>query len=571
MSSLNKEFVLVFKWYKKLTGRFINISFFQTFIVIIATLFSQIFLLLSSMLPLKVIMLLGSDKIPKFFPDSWQGIDKDMLIIYLAILSIVFFLLHVFAEKIIELYSLKGSKKILENNKKIILFEKQDIFAQKAYTKLSKSLSNIIFFILSLVGLGLLYPLLSLAILSFLFLSYLFFYFAYQNHKILKNLEENYKSFIDIIRTVGFFFIFVFILGSFLADFYPPHLTIVILSILLIRQMFSKLASAIKDIIQLYKDRLKINSIFFFKDTKVTVAHNKKDPFLHILKAEAREKWLIETISTVLNEKIIYKNSSFLKINIRNLIFIKVSVQEVSNDKTVQYLIKVFNKNISTQAIHEATFLEDNMNDLLSLPFLGATTIENFHVHLFEFNNVMFVEDFNTKSLLIRAEMMCVEPSKELISRYNRSHQYLYQRINTNIFEKLYLMAENSEVCLVDRFEKQFDIIIRKLEKLPLQYFNPLVTKFTLVEKDDKLSLLHYGGWKLEPIGAYYPTSLKALDFLKENFEMIVVQRIKMKSLKFEDIVLAALISQFEKFYNGENFTGVFELIPRILECIEHE
>ena len=568
MLSLNKEFVLVFKWYKKLTGRFINISFFQTFIVIISTLFSQIFLLLSSMLPLKVIMLLGSDKIPKFFPDSWQNTDKDMLIIYLAILSIIFFLLHIFSEKIIELYSLKGSKKILENNQKIVLFEKQDIFAKNAYTKLSKSLSNIIFFIFSVVGLGFLYPLLSLAIVSFLFFTYLFFYISYKNHRMLKKLEENYKSFIDIIRTIGFFFVFVFILGSFLTNFYPPHLTIVILSILLVRQMFSKLASAIKDIIQLYKDRLKINSIFFFKDTKINLLHEKKDPFWQILQNEKRNEWIPKVLSLILNQNVIYVNSIILKINIKNIVFIQISTTDSKKTLERNYLLKLFNKNISTQAIHEATLLEENE---LTLPFLGVTVVENFHIHLFEFSDVKFVENFKTDSLLVRLNLMRVKPSKQIISRYNRSHQYLHQRISNTVFEKLYLMANSNELELLKKFEDQFNVINMKIKALPLQYINPLITKYTLVKKDDRLCLLHFGNWKLEPLGVDFPISIKSIEYLNDHFDILLNERDRTKTLQFEDVVLAALIAQFEKFYLSEHFTGIFELIPRILECIKND
>jgi len=572
--TFNEEFFIALKWYKKLTGRFLNISSLETIVVIIATLFSQLFLLISSMMPLKVMMLLGSDRIPKFFPISWQSMDRDTLIIYLAIATIFCFVLYLMSEKMIDIFSLKGSVKILENNKKIVLFEKQDIFAKQSYSKLAKSLSDIIFFILSLVGLAFVYPLLSVVIIIFLIIGYFTFYFLYEKGYFSKNTTDRFKRIIDLLKGISFFFIFVFILGSFLADFYPPHLTVVVLSILLIRQMFSKLSGAIKDIVSLYKNRLKINSLFFFKDIKLNVEHDKKDPFWKMFENNVQREWILPLMKDMLDEDIEIIDSQILKINIKNIVFLKININRLKNQKEDTCLLKVFNHNISSQAIHEATFLEDlkGSKESFSLPLLGTTTIEDFHIHLFSFHNIKEVKNYNLENMMVRINMMTIEVSDELINRYRRSHPFLYQRLNSKIFNKLYLVSNEKEKELLKVFEDKFEDILLRIERLPLQIINPLITKFTLLTNDkDNLCLLHYGTWKMEPLGVDFPSAIQHLKVLKENFQCIAEKREELLKIKNEDVALATLMSQFEKFYNGENFTGVFELIPRILECIEHE
>lgn len=553
---------LAFKWYKKLTGRFLNIANIQTATIIIATLFSQIFMLLSTIMPLKVIMLLGSDSIPRFFPSSWQSLDRDILIIYLAIASVGFFLFHLLCEKIINIYSINGSKKILKNNKKVVLFENQESFAQKSYTKLAKSLSNIIFFILSLIGLGIVYLHLSFVIIFFILSAYMIFAIVFQQNQFAKLFNEEFNNAVQLLQVIGFFIVFAFILGSFLADFYPPHTIVIVLSVLLVRQMFSKLGSAMKDIKSLYNDRLKINSLVFFRDTKVQITHDNKDPFWSLLKHEAREKWIKELLNNVFENDIAYISSQWYKVNIKNIAFFKVIVKDNVSNKTHAYLLKLFNKNISSQAVHEATILHENIQDFFNLPFIASSKIKEFHCNVFKYLNTKPAQNFKHEHILLRIKMMSIEPPKELLERYSRSHPYLHSRLSKKMLDKLHLTVNDDEIEMIKDFEESFNDIIQKIKAVPLQIINPLITNFSLVKLEDKFVLLHWGGWKIDSLGTDFPIAVKTVETLKKNFDR--------DNVKIDDIVLVSLMSHFEKLYNGENFTGIIEIIPRILECIEN-
>lgn len=560
-SSFNGKVKLTYLWYKKLIGRFLNIAFFQTIIISISTLFSQISMLLSMMMPLKVIMLLGSDTIPAFFPSSWQNLDRDMLIIYLSIASFGFFVFYLLFEKIISIYSIDGSNKILKNNKKVVLFENQDIFAQKSYTKFAKSLSNFIFFFISLIGIGIVYLQLSLVIIMFIFCVYILFAIIFSKNELSKIINEHLNNTLDLQRGIGFFVVFAFILGSFLHDFYPPKIIILILSILLIRQMFSKLASAIKDVKSLYKDRLKINSLFFFRETKAQISHDPKDPFWSLLTAEARERWISELLSNILENDITYISSHWYRINIKNIAFLKVLIKD--NDTTHSYLLKLFNSNISSQAIHETTILQENVNTLYSLPFIGTSIVKEFHCNIFDCVNVEPVSNFKLDHILLKINMMSISPTKDLLERYSRSHPYLHKRLNKKMLNKLIVTVEEDEIEMIKDFEISFEMILKRIEKVPLQIINPFMTKYSLVKNEDSFALLHWGGWKIDSVGTDFPTAEKSINILKEKLDL--------NNVKINDIILVSLMSQFEKFCNAENFTGVIDLVPRVLECLKDE
>lgn len=572
LTNLHKEIVFTFKWYKKLTKRFLDLAFLQTVVVVIMTLFSQLFMLLSSMMPLKVIMLLGSTKVPNYFPISWQNISRDSLVIYLAFASVIFFIFYMISEKVINIYSKKGSYKVLENNKKVVLFEKQDVFAQNSYTKLSKSLSNSIFFILSLFALGILYPLIAVVIVLFIAICYIVFNKMYQNTLFLKKLQEELNPVLDLVKGIGFFIVFVFILASFIGGFYPPHIIVVIVSILLIRQMFSKLSEAVKDIVYLEKNRLKVNSLFFFSHTKIDISHDKDDPFWNMIKKENRKTWIKKIIESIAHEKIAIVDIQWYQVNLRNIGFFKVIVTDEQTNKTNTYLLKLFNKNISSQAIHEATILEELKKDSFGLHFIGSSVVDDFHCNIFEFDDILASSQkfFNAKHLTIRVDMMAIALPKELVDRYSRSHPYLYKRLTSQIFKKFDLVFDATELSTIKKLEINFDKIISKIEKLPLQFINPTITKYTLVSNSTNLYLLHFGSWKIDSLGAEYPIGINHIEILKKEFQTLQNTNEHLAEVNINDVVLSSLMCHFEKLCNGENFSPIIELIPRILEYTEN-
>ena len=559
--SLNSKTYSSLKWYKKLTGRFLNIAPLYTIIVVLLTILSQVFMILYFMLPLKIVMLLGSDKVPGFFPLSWQSMKLNTLIFYLAIASVLFFILYLLSKRFIDIYSMKGANKILENNQKVVLFEKQDIFAQNSYSKLASSLSSIIFFILSLLLLAIFYPLLCIAIIIFVLATYLLFSLLLAREKSAKHIIENLNDVFDTVKGIQFFTIFVVILLSYITNFYFPHIIIVILGLLINRRMFNKLITSINDIVNLYKGRMKINYLFFFRDINVKISHDKQDPFWSLLNHESREKWIKDLLNNVLENDIRYIRSHWYRVDIKNIAFLKVVIK--NNDNTQSYLLKLFNSNISSQAIHETTILQENINGLYNLPFIGSNTVKEFHCNIFDFVNVEAVPNFKLDHILLKINMMSISPTKDLLERYSRSHPFLYKRLDKKMLNKLYLTAKEDEIEIIKDFEKSFEVIIKIIEDVPLQIINPFMTKLSLLKNEEHFVLLHWSGWKIDSVGTDFPIAEKSINTLKEKLDL--------NNVKINDIILVSLMSQFEKFCNAENFTGVIDLVPRVLECLKDE
>lgn len=560
-NSLTQVIKQTFKWYKKLTKRFIDLAFPQTVIVILTTLFSQFFMLISSVMPLKVIMLLGSESVPKYLPYSWQLLGRDTLIVYFALSALLFYLLHLLSERIMGIYALKGSNIILKNNQKVVLFEKQDIFAQNAYTKQSKSLANIIFFILVLAILFFVYPVLVCVIIFFILIVYSVFDKMYSTNNFRDSFNEGFNDLLNLIRGIGFFIVFAFILLSYILGFHAPHIMVAILSVLLIRQMFSKLGEAIKSIRYLYINRIKINSLFLFSHVNKAIDHERRDFFWNMLEVQNRKVWIEELLGSVFDASVTYVDSQWFKIDIKNVACLKIFTK---SKKQQVLLLKLYNHNISSQAIHEATLLQKYD---IGLKLLSSGTVEGLCYNLFEgldFNQTD-IEEYAYNYYAIRLKLMSIPPPNELVKRYERSHQYLHQNINKNMFHKLYIVCSDCEVEMIKKFEKKSDKIVSIIQTLPLQIINPTVSKYSLIRVHREMSLLHWGSWKIDSIGVDYPINLRSLNILEQEYKKIK----NLKEIKIEHIILTAFVSQFYKFYTSENFGLAIELIPDILKLEE--
>ncbi len=567
----NKIVIDVSQWYKKLSKRFVDLVPKSTLAIIILTLFSQLFMLASSLMPLKIIMLLSSERIPHYFPHSWHSIDKNVLIIYLACSAVIFFIFHLISENKIDMYVKKGSNDILDNNQKISLYEKPDIFAQTVYAKHTRSLANIIFFLIAFFCITFLYPILAIAILLFLVTGYLIFFLIYFNEIYSKRLETEYSKALNIVKDFGFFLLFGIILASLILDIFAPNIIIAIISILLIRQMMSRLSLGIKDIVFLNKNKLKINSLFFYNHAITYTTDTKDNAFWSLFNEDRKKTWMQKIIGDVMGEKILYQNSSWHQVNIKNIAFFKVSVFCVESKKNAFFLLKIFNEKLSFQAAHEAVLLEAHKSATFSLNFIGNVLIDNFQCNIFKYDclNTLTQKLFLKKSFNIRLQIMATKPSYTLVNRYIRSHLLLHKRIDKLFLIRLYTVANKDELHLINKLEYEFDNIINILQGIPLQIINPLITRFSLVEKKDKLILLHWGMWKIDLIGTDYPVDIKNIDKLKENYFYLSNKRNDLNDIKIEKIMLVVFLSHFEKLYMKENFSNSIQLIPQILKCIE--
>lgn len=545
-----------------------------TFFGIAFMLVSQGALLLAFFLPLKVMILLGSSDIPRYFPLTWQEIDRNYLVAYLTAGAIGFYALYLLAEKLVATCGKYGAKRLLEKSKKITLFANQYKIATESYIRYSRTLAAGVFSILVMIFIGLFYP-----NLVFLLVSYgTFIFIVMLVGSMLKDsfqdgLIKNINSMSNVIAALGFMLAFVFMVYDFLFG-NAPGMIVAIICLLLIRQMMNQLSRMTIELSTLFSQRLQINALFFHGQVLSTSLSREEQTFWGLLESGR----IIESIPDILTE-IVNISSHRLDCNLQqtgipDVVAYKVTAYSDQEQVLESYLVKVFNSNKTTWAIHEASlFMNNSTLDLPSLKFLGVSNINEYHCHIFLLAGMhkINVLDLKKEQLLVLEKLYHYIPDVALVERYGRSKHSLSQRLSENMFKRLRLIATSSgQLEQVVTLEKNFELMQSRLELLPMQIVNLDITADTVLSNDSgKTVTIHWGKWVMEPLGSGWPTNEYGLSRLNEVFLQAKRGENLLASFTVDDVKLAALMFAFEYYYLKQQFVQAMEMLPLIVVCLD--
>src|SRR5690606_34470029 len=187
-----------------------------TLVIILLTLVSQIAMLLASFLPLKIIIMLGSDGIPRYFPAFLAALERDVLIGVLTAGTTGFFIVYLMAERLIQGTTAIATRRLLEKSQKMVLFENQEAVAGGSYQRYSRALAGGVFIGLACLGLAWFYPKMSLVLLGyFLFALLLLWQLSHWSSAFQSRLETGLAPTLNILSMVGFFTGFGFLVVDF--------------------------------------------------------------------------------------------------------------------------------------------------------------------------------------------------------------------------------------------------------------------------------------------------------------------------------------------------------------------
>lgn len=567
------------RWSFSIGAKFIRVVPTYTLAVVLATLASQIALLLAFFLPLKVLILLGSSRVPRYFPQAWQAVERDHLVMSLAAGAAGFYLLYLLAEKTVIFCAERGATRLLEKSRKITLFENQDEIALRAYHRYSRSLAGLVFVGLALVFIGFLYPDLALVVLGYGLTTYVLLSLAFALTKRLRaRLAEGVSGLMNMLGAVGFLFAFAFMVSDFLMD-RPPSVIVAIICLLLVRQLMIRVTGVVTDLSILFTLRLQINALFFHGQKLVADISEREHDFWSLLEMPRRVEWVrgvLREVAGVSPQRIdcVWRQNS-----IANVVTFEVTACDDSGQILGSYLVKLFNSNHRAPALHEASLLSGCAQGALPSPrFLGANQVDNYHCHLFEWTGAkeLSPSELGVKRQEVAVWLISYEPPRALVERYTRSRPLLGQRLSNNMISRLHLVTSNpQQLEQLTVLEQKFHQLRSRLQSLPVQIVNPDMQPDILkcTEGGDVI-LTHWGRWSIEPVGAGWPVpgwpvSEKDLIRLGEVLDQAKKSRKALIPVVDADIKLAALMFAFENFYQRQQYISALHLLPSVLACID--
>lgn len=554
-------------WCLSIGIKLLRVVPFTTITVQVTTLASQIFLLLAFFLPLKVIILLGSEKIPNYFPSAFQALKKNHLIVSLSVAAAACYVLYLLSELLIAYCCRQGARTLLLRSAKLNIIENQEKIAAYAYSKFTRAMAAALFFAISAVVLLIIYPKLLAIVLGYTILATLLCVTAYNfSPHIQVQFQKNHGNILNALSATGFLLSFFCLVADFL---YFPHQRIfhAVIAVLVMRQALQRLTSMVQDIISLRMQHRQINAMFFQSQPLLEQRQNNHQ-LECMLSPSSREAWIEKLMDQAGIDTHNGLQISWHQIDAVDVYAFHITV--LNHDEPQEYLAKLFGNNITTLAVQERLLFE-HQSRLPSIEWLGHYVLQGIDCHLFRLDGhkKLIRRQIGDGVVAINEALLCCEPASELISRFSRSRPYLEQRLERAMIEPLRFVCSTPEDAgKVERLLDSFELIIKRLSALPRQIVSLDITSEALLISDSKqYQLSHWSNWRIEAVGSNWPVIEK--ERLFKAIEIARNNRPTLLNTATHDILLSAFMYSFERFLLRKDYPAALRLLDEILAATE--
>ena len=474
-----------------------------TISVVIATVVSEASLLLAFLLPLKVIILVGSDDVPAYFPSFLAVYDQADLIPALALCAIGFYLTYQLADRVAMRLIAEGTRVLMARSRKITLFENQNLVAERAFQRYATMLANSVFVAISIAVMWLLYPGLAVLLVTYMALvvgsGMLGSRFSVRLRNSLASSPADYAG---VAADIGFLLAFSFMIIDYLRGF-APSVLICIVGIILTRQAMRRSASLVLGVHALVSKRLEISALFFHGQSMGV--RPPQTGFWSMLPRSERNLWITELLQSTFGDEVQVQNSVYRQLGVRGVAGFVVEGQLGKSETRFRKLIKIFNTPLRSQAQHEAALLADRAMVSIPAPALEAVDlVDEFQVHVFDWAEDSESAVGSPVFRKLRTELAGVQPSEALIDQFKRSRPMLWDRLTSDEVRRIGLAASNEvDRESVGRFEAILEALKSILDEAPLQFVNLGQSADTITfDRTGRALSVHWGTWSLEPIGS---------------------------------------------------------------------
>lgn len=565
MVSLQSLMKTTLGWCYSLGGKFVKVVPFTTITVQAAHFFSQVLLLLTFFLPLKVLILLGSEKIPHYFPLYLQSVKKTHLIIAFSALALICYVLYVIACFVISYYSKRGADKLLKNSAKLSLFENQRKVAAQAYSIFTRVLAAGTFVAVVFIILLFIYPSLVFVVLLYSVTTGSALVALYNRKPdVRKLIQIHYLDVLSTLSSVGFLIAFFCMVADYLF-FNPPKIFAALIALLLLRQGLSRVTTMVQDVISLRSQYRQINAMFFHDKPLISSDGVYTPEIKSLLNEESRKIWMSEVMTSLESSFKTVVSSSWSQLAQPN-IYCFETVLSNENGQQRKFLFKLFDSSAVFLAKRERLLLQ-SMPGIPSLQFAGAATVQEFSCHVFEcgsFRKVLPHEQ-GAGLIALAQKLMSLEPEEELVQQFGRSHTYLEQRLTDELLSNFSMVVSKDNASLLQQFQLHYAGIISVIEKLPRQLVCTDINPCTLLLSESAdVCANHWPNWKIEPTGANW-LNIDRQKFLRAINEAKAL-RPSLADVPSTAIMVCALTYAFERLCSRGSYDDALALLHDLLE-----
>lgn len=566
---INQYHTLFFSFTKKV---FVNdsLSFsLSTFFQALA----QVFLVLAFFLPLKALILLGSQGIPYYLTDYISEHAKSDFILLLAGFSLLSYVLYLALDYFSSGLSRRISDKLLEKAKKISVVTNQDFLAKEILQRLIRSWSTF-------------YLLIGIAFLI-LFLNWKVFMgvigaISVQYYVLCKLWESLSKpQFVDLrdkfvqnklvvlnaFSAIDFFIGFCILFYIFMQD-QDPNLLLSVATILLVRQFLQRILLIINDGIFLVSKNNQIKALFYtlgqFKKNK----NHHEVNFTELLHPKHRN----ELLSSMETERVGNVNNwVWNDSGVKNIGFLN---KLLNSGECSEYWIKVYASNKKDVFQRESLLFGYSESYDKVAPakcFVDSSQGLNLLGVSIPLSTGVDSEEFKELLPTLLRNLWLIKPPKVLANQLTRSIHSLNDRFTEALIEGM-------EVALQNDFEhEQYNLLKASwpdfsgfISSIPLFVTNGELSKNNVrVSNNGTPIMINWHKIGIEPILSN--VSIRIVENfidLETVLADLKAKRDDCQNLSIQHLILINLLGEFERLLNSQLYRAAIVMLPRLNQVI---
>lgn len=509
------EFV---RWIMRVGGVFFRARPFTTLIVIAASTLNRVVSVLAFLLPLKVILLVSSDGVSRWFAPFVGPEGKDTLVLVLTISAIVSFFLSIVLDALTDRLAESTGATVLKSSNQIAVIGNQATEAQNAYSQFTSFISGAIFTVAGLAVIGLVNPFL-LGVLSSLFVGQfvltglvLLGSDYVEKGVVARFITEDLRDYVNLLSSVTFLVTFLVLLYPFVWG-QGGDVIGALVSIIVLRRMLGVIGDIVIGGVKMMQRRPVIDALVFRE-------HPYRGAERDILRAiramfdkygrQKRGEDLLQSAAIDCRQVDVRWQDSTLKG--MTVLALEATLDDGSER---HYQQQIYMPKEDYRLENESVLF-----GYVSRRRLGAPEV------VLRFDDGPFLCQLckagsgvgpsprqwpDIRDALL-SHLMCTEPPDGLVSAYTTSRVLLPDRLTDELVARLEVGVDTAaERETFVAIGQSLEALRQRLRELPLYIHNPEINQQNVLLDDEGLPMIMtWGQWALEPVGAGLPAGMKA-------------------------------------------------------------
>lgn len=570
---LSRDLAASLLWIAHLASVFFSRRPMTTAVVVGASALGLVASIVAFVLPIKIVLLAGSDGVSEWFSPFVRPEQKGLLLAALTTVAILSFFASIALRALCDNLAASASRIVLRGANELAVVGDQGARAQTVYAQFAEIVAGGLFCVAGLVVIGATTPLVVVVVVAALVLQFLVTGLVLEREdplapgRIARFIEGDLRDFLNTLSSLDF-------LAAFAVLLYPfvwgggGNVLAALVSIIVVRRILGVLVDVILKLVSMVRRKSLIDALVFREQQYLEDERHDHRALREMFERGARH----ERVERELRAAGVEPNCLSVKWRDSRLIGLSLlAIHDIGPDeKPRNYLQQIYLPNENHRLENEAVlFSYIPRATLHAPPIVASFSVGPYGCQICEAGGGAPVDqsEWGAVEARLQESLMNVQPPSALVQAYIVSHPILGDRLTDAVLARLTVAVDDdAEADHLERFRVLLPTVREKLARLPLYVRNPeAVCSNCYYGPSERPWIMTWGQWRLDPVPAGLVGD-KGGDRLQTILDEMRRNRWDVApDIVVDDLRLGLFAASLERLIRSNLLNEALSMIPRLL------